>query len=181
MTQRIYHSAIVGTGSLTDPFRPAISDVIAGFSTASAPGGSFWVLADTDAPQHAATATIAGVNYLDFAEAPLTAALSSIPSAKLAAARTLLDSLLVPTDDLTGANTVRDVLRRLKHRGSLANVLGSDDFADSLDTLVSAIPPATRQRINIKLQARGLDTGGIGAQTTIRQALHLLVAQFRGG
>jgi len=181
MTQRIYHSPIVGDGLTPETaFRPAVHDVAGNFNCSVNDGAGIWLIADTDAATHAAAMAIPGVTYLDLGDAALDATLASVGNGngKLTAARTALDGLHVPTDDLTGADTVRDVLKRIHRRALIANWLGSDDLNQGLDTLISAIPVARRQRMATKLTARGFDVGGLGSMT-IRQAIRLLAGQIR--
>jgi len=180
--QRIYRSPIVGDGLTPETaFRPAVHDVTGNFTCSVNDGAGLWLVADTDAATHAAALAIPGVTYLDLGDVALDATLASVDkgNGKLTAMRSSLDAAHIPTDDLSGVHTVRDVLKRIHRRALIAGWLGADDLDQGLDTLISAIPAARRQRMANKLTARSFDVGGLAGSMTVRQAIRLLAGQIR--
>jgi len=115
----------------------------------------------------------------------LNAPFSSYPLAWRNAARTKLESLGVNTEWITGASTMKDVLRQIVKLFSVAQVAdghGQTDVKEfirgNLDVQVSAIPVAQRQAIGAWLQSRGIDTSWITGSTTVRQVVASLPENF---
>ena len=99
--------------------------------------------------------------------------------------RTHLESLGVNTEWITGASTMKDVLRQIVKLFSVAQVAdghGQTDVKEfirgNLDVQVSAIPVAQRQAIGAWLQSRGIDTSWITGSTTVRQVVASLPENF---
>jgi hypothetical protein len=144
--------------------------------------GRMLVTIDVTPAEHAQLVALAGVIYIPFEDAagnPLTLddPISALDPAKRAQIRATLESNHIDTDDLTLADPLREVVRRIIRRFRLRAVLRALDFTEGLDTLVSAIPAARRQNIVARLQQWGFDTSGIQLTDTIRAALRRLWVQ----
>ena len=69
------------------------------------------------------------------------------------------------------------LLRRFFSRCRIRQYLKEHDYTELLNNTVSSIPAQKRQQIVTKLEAQGFDFVGIGGNTTIREALRLLIIQ----
>lgn len=145
--------------------------------------GRMLVWADVTNAQHATVAADARVTVLPFDGAdgrPLpwaTGTVGDLSAANRAALRDRLEALHIPLHGLTLDTPIRAVLQRVRRVLLIRSVLRSDDFSEGLETLVSTIPLAKRQRIATRLQAWGFDTTDIRGTDTIREALRRLAAQ----
>lgn len=186
--QRFYFAQVIGTGTGTDTFRPALADladVVWGaddlrVTTTVATGGWMIVWADVTDAQHATINADARVVYLpieDAAGVPLTPdhLVGEVDATRRQQIQTRLEARHVPMTGITLVDPIRRVIARIIRRIRIRRVLGSDDFAEGLDTLVSAIPNARRNRIMNALTARGF-TPPLTTDT-IREALRKLIVQ----
>jgi hypothetical protein len=144
--------------------------------------GKLLVAADVTDADHALAIADVRIQRLPFETAAgnsigVLGTLADIPGAKRTALLSAMENLHIPTDDIDTTWTVKRVLARAVRRLRLRRILSADDLATGLDTLVSALPLATRQAINTKLTALGFNTAGLGGTNTVRSALKALVAQ----
>lgn len=196
MAQRYYFSTVV---QQTDPiwgaiFRAAFVEVLPGKDYTviidarrdiMAATGVLFITADVTDAEHATLSGDARITVVPFetnagVALPLTATIGDVPNAKRTAMRTRLDANHIPTSDLTNADLLRVVVRRIVRRLRLREKLQGDDWSEGLDTLVSAVPAAKRTRIADKLQSLGYDTSVIVGSDTVREALRKLVSQNVG-
>lgn len=193
-----YVSTLSGdSASPVTAHRPALTGITPGVAWGGCDGragtasGRMLVIADVTTAQHALLLADIRITYLPFAgvgDVPLelgTATLGDMSAANRTLLRSRLAAWHVSTDELTLATPIREVLRRIRRRLLLRQVLGPDDYTEGLDTLVSALSPARRQAIRTRLDARGLDVSGVLGTDTIREALRKLAVQdaaplFRG-
>lgn len=194
MAERFYLADNIGTGTIGDPWRPAVADVVglvwrtlAELRAIDASGGriAVWCPDISDA-DHAALAADSRVTVVPFENAQdealnvRTATIGDVPAAKRTQIATRLDAAGIPTADLTLSDRLLKVLARVVRRSLLRRILGTDDFTEGLDTLVSAIAAGRRATIAGILAARGFDTSVIIGTDTVRQALQKLLAQQIG-
>lgn len=142
--------------------------------------GHCFVQADVTDEQHAALLAEPGIVYLpleDVSGTPLSASDPIGQVANRAALRSRLEARGVDLDDLTLADPIGLLLRRIVQRLTLRARLRADDFGDALDVTVGSLPAARRQAITAQIQAEGYDTSVIRGPDTIRQALRKLFAQ----
>jgi hypothetical protein len=192
MPERFYLADVIGSGTLADPWRPAVDTIVAGvvwrtlaeLRAVDASGGRIAVWCpDVSDANHATLAADVRVTVVPFENAQgdalsiATATIGDVPAAKRAAIATRLDVAHVPTDDLALADPLRKVLARVVRRSILRRILGADDFSEGLDTLVSAVAGPRRNTVAAILAAKGFDTSVIIGSDTIRQALRKLMAQ----
>lgn len=189
MATRFYICDVDGTGAFATPFKPRLASLISGnwaaFDArpdAAAAAGKILAYADVTPAQHTTIVADAGVTYVPFEDAggnPKT--LKDYVGDVSAANRTLISNRLeaqgVPTDDFSLANTIGAVVRRAIKRFALRQLLKSDDWTESLDSLVSAMDPQKRTRIANTLTAKGFDTSVIQGADTIRAAIRKIVGQ----
>ena len=191
MATRYYLCTVSGIGTINDPFRPRLADLLAGGNWSGIDGradstvaaGRMLAWADVDDATHATVNADPGITYCPFEDAAgnvlgLDDTLAQITAAKRTQIANFLEAQHIPTDDLTGTDTIRTLLKRVVKRWvGLRQLFGADDWTEGLDTLVSAVPAAKRNRINNRLTALGFDTSVIQGTDTIRQALKKLMAQ----
>lgn len=187
--RRLYISGVVGDGlSKATAFRPALSSVVAfwvysdGRVDPASSVGRVLVEVDVTPAQHTAIVALAAVTYLPFegASGPLdynTAVIGDVTAANRTALRTRLEAWHVSTIDLSLQTPLREVVRRIRRRLILRQLLGADDYTEGLDTLVSALTATRRTRLRDRLLAIGFDVSDIQGTDTIREALRKLAQQ----
>jgi hypothetical protein len=189
MTWRPYFADIIGSGaSPADGYRPVIADIVSVWRgvdarQTSTGSGRMLAVADVTPAEHTTLIGTAGVTYIPFEDAstaPVDLVTGTVGDVS-AANRTLISSRLeaqhIPTQDFTLATPLRIVLARIKRRFVLRQILGTDDWTEGLDTLVSAIAAPRRNAIANRLAARGIDTSAIQGADTIREAIRKVAQQ----
>lgn len=144
--------------------------------------GKMLAWADVTDSQHTLVNAASGVTYVPFeddAGNPLTRndPIGSIAAAKRTQIQNFMENNHVPMQGLTLTDEIYVLLRRFFSRCRIRQYLRANDHTELLDNKVSSIPAAKRQAITTELEARGFDLTGIGGQTTIREALRLLIIQ----
>ncbi len=192
MAERFYLADVVGSGTLADPWRPAVADIVgsvvwrtlAELRAVDGPGGRIAVWCpDVSDADHATLAADGRITYVPFEDANgavlnvLAATIGDVSAANRTAIGTRLDAAGIPTADFTLADLLRKVLARVVRRSRVRRILGVNDFTEGLDTLVSAMTALRRNTIAAILDAIGFDTSVIHPTDTIRQALQKLLVQ----
>jgi hypothetical protein len=116
-----------------------------------------------------------GGNYL-----PLSAIVSDVAPAHRTNIANWLEARNIPTEWVTGSMKIGQVLKRLVQYFYLLHRLGSDYPEYSLDSAISTIPTAKRNRILNWMQDNGITTGDIVLTWTVRQVLNRMVTQYQG-
>lgn len=179
--KRFYLSEVVGTGAEEDPYRPAVLDHGSAREFIEV-GERMLVWIDESNPKHARHDDLIAdprVMYVPFEDnkgnpLPAPATLSQISPTNRATIRDWLEARNVPIGDLTGADTIATLLRRVIKRYRLRCVLWADDVTEALDLTLADIPVAKRQRINDRLTELGYDTSFATGSMLIRDFLRLL-------
>jgi hypothetical protein len=180
MAIRYYLVPKIGSGiALTDPFRPKYVDAIAGRWQAMDYGREPVMLlrADVTPVEHAILAAAS-----DAVAAPDD--LSQTVGGALSTVQARLEFVNIPGDWVTAGMTFRAVLRWVARLFLLAQRLNGQanerlfEALEHLDTLVSQVPAARRQRWATAATSLGLDPSGITGSMTLRQALKLLGDQI---
>lgn len=192
MPRRFYLADVIGSGTLADPWRPAVTDIVAGvvwgtLAELRAVDGVAGRIAvecpDVPDANHATLAADSRITVVPFENAQgdaldvLTATIGDVSAAKRALIAARLDAVHIPTDDFTLQTPIRRVLARSIRRSVVRRLLGANDFIEGLDTLVSAIAAGRRNAIAAILAAKGFNTDVILGTDTIRVALQKLCAQ----
>lgn len=189
MTIRRYLSELIGDGTHENPYRPAVADLIPatrpwsgcdGRNDPTLPAGTMMVEADVTDTQHATVSADPRVQSLAIEDAsgvPVaeSAPITAIPLAKRNAVRALLVAQHVPFDDFTGTNTVGDVLKRIRRRFLIRQILKRDDLDELFSMTLAEIPDAKRARIRLWLWERGFDVSVLQATDTVEEALRKLL------
>lgn len=192
MAIRFYLCDVLGTGSSpSDAFHAAVIGLLSPEpdwhihdcrvdDTQAA--GKMLAWADVTSAQHSILVGGTGVTYVPFeddAGNPLTRndPIGSINSTKRTQIQNFMENNHVPMQGLTLTDSIYTLLRRFFARCRIRQYLKANDYTELLDAKVSSIPAAKRQAITTELEARGFDLTGIGGQTTIREALRLLIIQ----
>lgn len=192
MPDRFYLCPVIGSGaSVADAFRPACAPALAGLvwsmvdarPNPTLGAGNLFVRAAVTDAQHAAILATVGVVGLPFEDAgggviPLTGTLAQVSAANRSLLQTRLEAAHVPVSDFIATDRIVGVVLRMVRRFLLRQVLAADDWTEGLDTLVSAVAAAKRQRINAALTSLGIDTSGIQGSDTIRTALRIVTSQL---
>jgi len=105
----------------------------------------------------------------------LTDTVGDMDATKKANIIAFLESKHIPTQGLTNASTIKEVVESIVKRFILRANLRGLDLSGGLDTNISSIPASQRQAIASQLQLKGFDTSGLSG--TVRQALKALMAQ----
>jgi hypothetical protein len=159
------------------------SSIVDGRQLATNNVGKMLFRADVTAAQHTTLIAVVGVTYIpieDLLGNPIDVGLTlgDIPATKRTTIKTIFENENIPTQGFQLVDNIDDSMMKVAGRRFLMRqILGSDDWVELLDTLVSAIAPARRQIIRDKLQARGYDTSVIVGSDTIREAIRKLIAQ----
>lgn len=184
---RFYLSKLDGSGVEDDEFRPLVSGFISGAwsavdarSNVLSQAGWMLVQCDPTGAEHTALAAATGIKYLPFENAdgdslPLTAQVSEIDN--LAPFKTFLETHHIPTDGLSGTDTIKYALKIIVRRFLIRQILKNDDMSESLDSTIGDISQAKRQRIATKLVNLGIDISVFSQSTLIRDALKSLANQ----
>lgn len=201
MALRVYIALTVapnGTGVKTATYRSALFDLIRPLWSDGTDGrvaqngaGAWLLIVDVTPAQHTTLIADPRVTYLPFERADSslvhrTDLWTEVSAANRTAIGNALEANHIPTQAVPANATCGQVVRWIRRRFMLRNViLKLDDWTEGLDTLVSAIPLAKRQRMASALEARGIDTSVIRGADTIRQAIRKVLAQdespfFRG-
>jgi hypothetical protein len=113
----------------------------------------------------------------------LNSLISSIPN--LTALKASLEGLGISTSWFSGSNTIRDGIRylmRVFSTGQIADGEGNTNIKNlisrNLDVTVQQIPPAIRNAVRNWMQAKGLAIGWINNSTTVREILHFIVSNL---
>ncbi len=193
ITHRLYRSARLGSGTLSDPYYSALRAYI----VADGSGSDFedWIhetkpvryaLASCEASVHDTIAADVNIQALS----PQFSALEDLDAwldgslALTAGQRTAVEDDGIPIDDITSSNTRREFLRRVALHHRIGNYMrGLNDSAldflrESLSTTVSQVPQAVRTRIQTWMQERGLSTAWISGSTTVRQVLKYILVNI---
>ena len=83
----------------------------------------------------------------------------------------------IPTLGITGAMTIRQVMRIVIARLRIMERLRYVDFSETLTETVSAIPAKRRKALNKRLTNLGFDLSGITGSMTVEEALYALFSQ----
>lgn len=191
MTIRAYLSGFVGNGlSPATAFRPALFDLAPGTvkdfcdgrSNRQGTAGVALVVADVSSAQHALLIADARITYLPFERSdgsvvPPDGTIGEVSQGNRTTLRGIADTHHIPIQGIGLGDTVREALRLFKRRFILRYLLGVDDWTELLDSLVSSIAAAKRQRIATRLQSLGFDTSAIQGSDTVREALRKLASQ----
>lgn len=190
MAIRYYISDVVGAGTLLNPFRSRVAQLLPGVEVSAVDGradptvttGKMFVWSDVTVPEHAVLVADPGVTYLPLESGSgqvldLANTVSEVSAANRNTVNTILEGLHIPTDDFVGDDLLRKVVRRVALRFLARQLLAALDFTEGLNTLVSDIPGARRSAINTRLTEVGFDTSLIFGTDTIRQALRKLFIQ----
>ena len=156
-----------------------------GHSAAHAYPVKDWCVAYVDAPESVHTAIRADSEitliplWNDASEyLPLTATVSQINTASRQNMATFLENHRVPTGWITGDMTIGRVIKYVVQILMIAQML-EDDYPElNLDTQVSAIPAAQRQRIVQWMNNHGIETQDIDLQWTVRQVLARIIRDY---
>ena len=179
---RAYVVPRVGTGSVTDIYRPTYftdargARLLSGHLQATPLGLEPWylVLAEVTAGDHTTLVAHADVYA---APADLDA---SIAAGELAALRTACEGAGCPGDWVRAGDSYRAVLQTLQRVASLAKGLHARGAGRilvgglTLDSLVSDLPPGRRTALFALTDARGIDRTMITGTTPLRVALRQL-------
>lgn len=191
MAIRYYLCNVVGDGSIDNPFRAAVLGLLTPDSgwrihdcrvDSTQAAGEMLAWADLTPEQHAVVNAAAGVVYVPFensSNVPLTIndPIGEIASAKRTQIQTAMESRHIPMQGLQLTDPIYTLLRRFFSRCRIRQYLKEHDYTELLNNTVSSIPAAKRQQIVTKLESLGFDFVGIGGNTTIREALRLLIIQ----
>lgn len=144
--------------------------------------GKMLVRSDVDDADHTIASADVRILPLPFESATgaslsLTGTLAGIPVSLRNRLFADLEANHIPMDNVVDASTVKQVIARIVRRMRLRRILGADDLTEGLNTSMGAIAIARQGNMGAKLQARGLDVAGITVQTSVRQALILMINQ----
>lgn len=190
MTIRYYISGFVGNGTILNPYRPRMRQLLPGVEVSIVDGrinpnsatGRCLAWADVTVPQHATLIADSAITYIPLEDADgnvltLEDTVSEISAANRTTIETGLEALHIPTDDFVGDDLCRKVVRRIALRFQARLLLAALDFDEGLDTTVASIPAGRRSNINTRLTEVGFDTSLIFGTDTIREALRKLFIQ----
>lgn len=136
---------------------------------------------DIDDATHAIVSADPDVTYIPFEDSlgnvlsPGDAA-ADISAAGKVAIGNFLEARGVPTPGLL-SGTIADALNIIARRAWMRWFLRANDFPDDMDALVSSIPQSRQQSVVMALEAQGIDTSGLQASMTVREALVYLLAR----
>jgi len=199
MTIRLYLAPQTGSGTIYDPIRSILNgliDVAAGdrFTEIDNPARliSICCVHASQATHDAITADarVLPLGNLCADEAAFRAHLDSLISGlpNLAALKTALEERGISTSWYSGSNTIRDGVRWLVRNFAIAQIaqgLGNTGvktvIAGSLDLTVGSYPLSVRNVVENWMSSRGLATGWITNDTTIRQVLHFIIENLGFG
>jgi hypothetical protein len=144
-----------------------------------------WLFAWVDSANidHTTAVSQSDITYLPFEKADgtrvaINGAISQVSSANRTAILALLETNGIPTDDITGTNTVADVVKRIAASTTLMQLLQYVDFRDiGFNATIADIPSTKRKAVLRRLTNRGFDVSGITLQTTVREAIKYLLGQ----
>lgn len=143
-----------------------------------------WVLCevDTTAEEHTAMLAAPGVVYVPLEDGSGAwlwpgARVSELGAPQRTLIRTRLAALGISVEAVPATATLRQLVRWIRRRLEIRQLLRANDFGTNLSALVSSLPAARRSAATTLLQSRGFDTSTIRATDTVEQALNKLLAQ----
>ena len=163
---RFYISQTIGDGSEDNEFRPAISNYLNDWRCidmrhdATVSGLLFTECNPTDIEHNEIIADPLNT-YIDTGALSLDDSL--LGNANLTALLTQLEAYQIPTDDFTGANTLRELLQRITKRFLIRQLLASSDMPNDLEAYltlpqqVAAQVKATEIGVNPDLSKKSRD------------------------
>lgn len=185
---RYYISEYTGTGTLIDPFRPALVDLVED-------NDGMWYGFDNPVKQHSICRVSAIVsvheaiisNNLGTAIGPLAKAIN-IYDVHNSAYNTSIESYgySVAWSDIS--STIKQVLRYIVRNAHIAQRAKGekvqaliDLLVLNTDSLVTVLPVAKRNVIRNWMENKGMSTSWIDANTTVRQVLHYIQTNLNIG
>lgn len=197
MTMRLYFAQPVGDGrSEATAYRPATRAILPseeasvrmrwwdGRPNGNTTLGTFLVAFNGTDAEHALLVADPRVTYLPIEDAlgnPLSLAdpIGDIPLAKRNVISAACEVHHVPLAGLKGSDPIRFLVRRIRIRFLMRDILRSLDLTEGLDTLISAIPVARRQAITARLTESGFssrDAGVLGSDT-VQEAIVKMILE----
>ena len=177
---RLYLSKLTGAGTRNDPFMPATSNHVGRYRALDArknpmiKTGGMFIFCKPTASEHSAMLADPLITYIPIegangVELNRNSLLSEI--ANRAALISGLESLGVPLDGLNDSDPVKRLLRRIVKKFLIRGLLGSDDFASTLDAPETITKLA---RIKTRLESLGFS---VPANTLPRDLIKIIGRQ----
>lgn len=201
LNMKVYIAPQIGSGTFLDPYRSKLNDYIdihAGetFDEIDNPARRYSICIVTAQPSTFAVIDadpdIVALTPNDVPPAQLAARLddlvSTLPIAFRDNVRNELEARGISFAWVGASNTIRDVIRyllRVHFFCQRAEGEGNADILDfireNLDTTVAQTPVNIRNAVKTWMENKGLATGWITNQTTVRQILHSIVTDLGFG
>ncbi|MDX1810437.1 MAG: hypothetical protein R3240_00695 [Gammaproteobacteria bacterium] len=159
---RYYLCSVIGTGQIgVDDYRPVIMDLqdsywqaVDGRSDATQPGGEMFVYTENTDAEHAALIADPRVTYL-------TSGYDELVSGDVTALKQTLETYHIPAQGIESM-TVSQIAQHISKRYLLRQILGTDDFTESLDSNYGQLAAEKKSNIDAKLNALGLTSPRTG-------------------